>query len=133
MIKLSKSWDYAIKAVIFLAESEKELNKIKDIASELGISEWFLRRIIAMLEKWNIISSVQWRAWGIRLAKEASKLSLYDVLEAAWEDLHLTWCTAWERCSKKDSCNSTKAFNSLQKWFSSLLKLHTIDKIISKK
>lgn len=132
MIKLWKSGDYAIKAVIYIAESW-ELVKIKHIAENLKISEWFLRRIIANLEKWWIISSTKWRAWGVKIAKEINKISMYDILISAWEDLHLTWCTAWEECPNKSSCNTTRAFNSLQKGITSLLKMHTLDKIINNK
>lgn len=133
MIKLSASWDYAIKSTIYIAESNLELIKIKDIAKDLNISEWFLRRIIASLEKWGILISLKWRNWGIKLAKEKNKISLFDILSASGEEMFLTWCTAWKDCPNSNSCNSTKAFNSLQKGFNSLLKLHTIDRIINSK
>jgi len=133
MIKLSASGDYAIKSVIYIAESDLDLVKIKDISKDLGISEGFLRRIIASLEKWWILTSVKWRNGGVKLSKDKDKISLFWILSASWEDMFLTWCTEGKDCPHKEWCNSTKAFNSLQKGFNSLLKLHTLDRIINSK
>ena len=131
MIKLSKTWDLALKAVCYIAD-RNELVHIKDIALSESLSESLLRRIIADLEKWGIVETVKWRNGGVRLAKSAKLISIYHILDAVWEELGLADCTKDIYCAKKTDCYTTDALWSLQRGFNSLLKMHTLDKIIKK-
>lgn len=133
MLKLSKKWSYAVKAMIYIAESNDELVKIWDISEKEKISLWMLRRIISDLEKFQLIETKQGRNGWITLKKEIQKISTYDILSAVWEELWITECTRWEDCSNHDSCSTTNLFTSLQSWFNSLLKMYTLDKIIKNK
>jgi Rrf2 family protein len=132
MIKLSKKWDYWLKAISYLAQFEKEVVRISDISKNLWISETFLRRIINDFEKAKLIKTIKWRNGGVYIEKELKEISLYDIFSSLWEDLFITNCTSWEFCKNEDSCITTQILKSLQKWFSSLLKLYTLDKIIKK-
>lgn len=130
MLKLSKKWSYAVKAMIFIAESQDDLVHISDISEKENISLWMLRRIISDLEKKGVVKTIKWRNWWIMLWKEISKISTYEILSSVWEELGITECTRWEDCSNHDSCSTTSLFHSLQTWFNSLLKMYTLDKII---
>jgi len=81
MIKLSKTGDYALKAICYIAD-KKELVHIKDISLDQDISEALLRRIVADLEKAHIIETIKGRNGGVRLAKAPYQVSVYDILEA---------------------------------------------------
>lgn len=131
MIKLSKKWWYAIKAVIFIANS-KELVHIIDISKYEWISESLLRRIIADLDKSWVLLTIKWRNWWIRLWRDINNISVYDILNSVWEELWITDCTKWLMCSKSDSCSTTSLLWNLQKGFNLILKLQTLDKIIKK-
>ncbi len=132
MIKLSKKWDYGLKAMVYLAKSQKDLVKISEISQDLHISEGFLRRIINDLEKSQLIFTLKWRNWGVRLGKIPEKICLYDIFFSLWEELHITDCTAWVYCENKQNCITTDVLWWLQKWFNTLLHLYTLDKIIKK-
>lgn len=130
MIKLSKKWDYWLKAISYLAGKKWLLVKISDISKELDISETFLRRIINDFEKSNLIETIKWRNGWVVLERDLKTISLYDIFSSLWEDLSITNCTSWLICKNIDTCITTEVLNSLQKWFNSLLKIHTLDKII---
>lgn len=132
MIKLSKKGDYAIKALIYMAENEKEFFTVSEIAEKNSISESLLRRIIADLDKSHIIETHKGRWGGLRIAKKVYQISLFDILSAIWEELGLTDCTRWEECDKIDNCSTTQVFHSLQHGFNTLLKIYTLDKIIKR-
>ena len=132
MIKLSKKWDYWLKAISYLAQFEKKIVKISNISKNLWISETFLRRIINDFEKAKLIKTINRRNGGVCIEKELKEISLYDIFSSLWEDLFITNCTSWEFCKNEKSCITTQILKSLQKWFSSLLKLYTLDKIIKK-
>ena len=129
MIKLSKKWWYAIKAIIFIAKSD-DLVKISDISINENISESLLRRIIAELYKSWIVKSIKWRNWGIKIWKEINKISLFDILLSVWEELWISNCTKGIECDNIETCSTTYLLWNLQKSFNWILKLHTLDKII---
>ena len=130
MLKLSKKWWYALKAVLYIAERETELIKIIDISRELSISESLLRRIISDLERTNILSTIKGRSWGVKLWEGTNKISIYDILSSVWEELWITDCTKWLICDNSDVCSTTLILWNLQKSFNWILKLQTLDKII---
>ncbi len=132
MIKLSKKWSYAIKAVIYIAEKYSKLQKIQDISKELDISESLLRRIIAELDKSGILITTKGREWWVMLGMEIKDISIYDILNSIWEELGVSDCTKWIICKNSDNCNTTILFSNLQKSFNWILKLQTLDKIIKK-
>lgn len=131
MIKLSKIWDTALKAACYMAD-KKSLVHIKDIALSESLSEGLLRRVIADLERWGIVETVKGRNGWVKLAKLSKEISAYHILEAAWEELWLVDCTKDIYCEKKTDCYTTDTMWSLQRGFNSLLKMHTLDKIIKK-
>ena len=132
MLKLSKKWSYALKAIIFIAENQEKLLKIIDISKELKISESLLRRIIAEMEKSWILITSKWRNWGVWLWMELNQISVYDVLNSVGEELWISDCTKWIFCENNNNCNTTELLSNIQKSFNWILKLQTLDKIIKK-
>lgn len=128
MIKLSKKWWYAIKATLFISDSEW-LVKISDISESQSIPESLLRRVISDLEKSGIVITIKWRSWWVKLGMEKHHISLYDILNSVWEELWITDCTKWVLCKNEDHCRTTNVFSNLQKSFNGILKLHTLDKM----
>lgn len=131
MIKLSQTWDDALKALCYIAD-RGELVMIKDIVLSQWMSETCLRRIIPDLHKAGIIQTKQWRGGGVCLAKPAEKISVYDIFLAVGEEIGITDCTKDLYCEKKSNCYTTDVLWNLQRWFNSLLKMQTLDKIIKK-
>jgi len=132
MIKLSKKWDYALKAIFYIANIEEELIHIKDISMHQWISESLLRRIIADLEKGRILKTVKGRNGWVQLSRSPSEITIYQILEAIGEDLGITECTIGEFCEHQDTCYTTDVFWDLQRGFNSLLKMYTVEKALKK-
>lgn len=131
MIKLSKKWDYGLKAISYIARQEKRV-RISDISKELDISESFLRRIVHNFEKKWLLTTIKGRNGGVFIEKNLQEISLYDILLSLEEDVFITQCTSGEYCKNQDICVTTDVLKSLQKGFTALLKLYTLDKIIKK-
>jgi Rrf2 family protein len=131
MIKLSKTWDDALKALCYIADNNK-LVQIRDIVASQGMSETCLRRIIPDLQKAWILISKQWRWGGVMLAKTSDTISLFDIFIAVGEEIWISDCTKDIYCDKKTECYTTNVLWNLQRGFNSLLKMQTLDKIIKK-
>lgn len=132
MIKLSQKWNYALKSVIFMATNHSKVFKIKDIALELNISESLLRRIIAELEKSQILETIKWRSWWVKIKKDLEKISIFDILSSSWEDMTISNCTSWLICENQNKCLTSNLYKNLQRGLHTLLKIQTLDKIIPK-
>jgi len=130
MLKLSKKWWYALKAVFFIAENNSGLIKIIDLSNSLNISESLLRRIISDLDKSWILITIKWRVGGVKLGMDFKDISVYDILNSVWEELWITDCTKWLICENSEHCSTTELLWNLQKSFNGILKLQTLDKII---
>lgn len=131
MIKLSQTWDDALKAICYIAD-RWDLVQIKEIVASQGMSETCLRRIIADLNKAGILKTKQGKWWGVELARSKDRISIYDIFVAVGEEIGITDCTRWEVCDRKSDCYTTDVLGNLQRWFNSLLKLQTLDKILNK-
>ena len=134
MLKLSKKWNYALKTIIYLANSgNNSFLKIATISKDFNISESLLRRIISELEKSGIVKTTKGRNWWIQIWRNFSEISVFDVLLAVDEELGITDCTKWLFCENQQNCDTTTVYKNLQKWFNWILKLYTLDKIAKNK
>ena len=85
---------YALRASLALARFYN-LNtpiSINQLAEEERISSVFLEQIFFKLRKAGIVTSNRGPGGGFRFAKSLDKITLFEVLEAAGEELDVTDC-----------------------------------------
>gem|GEM_PF-2854732 len=75
---------------------------------------------------------MQGRNGGVFLERDIATITLYEIFSCLEEELFITDCTAGRYCEKRENCVTTVALNALQKGFTSLLKMYTLDKVIGK-
>ena len=81
MVGISSKTVYAIAALQELGNvQEKEVLKIKDIASKASIPQNFLEQILLELKKQGLLISVKGAHGGYKLAKELKDITLKDVV-----------------------------------------------------
>ena len=80
---LSNTCKYGIRAVLYLAQNDKEneLIGIKRISHDLNIPMPFLGKILQTLAKQKLLNSTKGPHGGFKLARKANKISLMDVVE----------------------------------------------------
>lgn len=82
-----------------------QLTNIRDIARELDISFHFLTKILQKLTRNGIMESSRGAAGGIRLARPARSITLWDVLVALEEDSLFANCVlGLEGCGNRNPC-----------------------------
>ena len=79
----SKSAEYAIQAMVYLAEakSEKPVMTAK-IAKEYNIPYQFLAKIVQTLVKHRLIKATRGRTGGINLYRNSKNIYLYQIVDA---------------------------------------------------
>lgn len=79
----SKSAEYAIQAMLYLAENEgKGLAMVSSIAETYDIPKHFLAKLVQTLTKNHLIKSYRGRNGGIKLGRESNKITLLHIVSA---------------------------------------------------
>jgi Rrf2 family protein len=110
-MKLKKATDYAFVILAHLSTIPAgESTNSKTVAKECKIPERFLANIVHSLSKSGIIKSRKGMNGGISLAKDSSKITLRDVVEAIEGNIGLVDCQKDERICQIESVCSVKHF-----------------------
>ena len=133
---LSNTSKYAIRAVIYLAVYSNDSKKIgiKKISKELNIPSPFLSKILQILVRRKLLSSIKGPHGGFGLGKQAKDISLYDIIiEMDGDDLFNTCLLGTGRCNEEDGkkkfCAIHSEFEEVRKRMIELYKNITIDKL----
>jgi len=102
---LSKTAQYAIRVISYMALKKQELYSARNLVKELKISDKYLRRILTTLTKNDIIKSVQGRYGGFALHKNLEEISLMDIVKAVDNIEKYYGCVlGFEECSDENPC-----------------------------
>ncbi|RMG78491.1 MAG: Rrf2 family transcriptional regulator [Bacteroidetes bacterium] len=103
----SKSCQYAIRAVLFLAAYASEEKKMgtKEIAEAIGVPKHFLGKILQQLSRHNLVASTKGPHGGFYLTKEILQSHLIKVVECIDGEDNLKSCIlGLPVCSSENPC-----------------------------
>jgi len=126
----SKTTEYALRAVIYIAQKsakEKKLG-IDEIAKAIDSPKSFTAKILQLLTKDNkIVSSVRGPNGGFYLTDKAKKLPVRSILEAVDEDDVLNKCVlGLKQCSEIKPCPMHTQYKSIKHQLIELFENKTI-------
>lgn len=102
-LELTRRTDYAIRALVALAQVEPHATKSATrIAAETAVPAAFLTRVLQELGKSGFVKATAGRAGGYRLARRATDVVLYDVIEALEGDRTRRRCVLEDRACDPD-------------------------------
>ncbi len=83
-MKISSKVRNGLAAMIYIAKYSKRDTRISliSISSSLDISKIYLEQAFVLLKKENLVTSTKGPKGGYSLSKEASKITVYDILNA---------------------------------------------------
>ncbi len=120
----SKTCEYAIRAMIFIAQKSKNGNKvgIKEIANGIGSPEHFIAKILQELARRRLLQSLKGPNGGFYLNEEAFKYSLADIVKVIDGDNLFTGCgLGLKQCSESHPCPIHHEFKSIRKNMQTML------------
>lgn len=132
-MRLTKQSTYAVRALIYCAVNTRDLARVSEIAAAYTMSETFLFKLIKPLVTNGILETVRGRNGGIRLAKDAKDISLYNVIILTEDNFLLAECMAPEGgdCPIHDICQFNQALREALEGFFAVLKRYTIQDLVS--
>lgn len=105
-MKLSKTSEYAIRILSFMATEKKELISAKELVNKLSISDKYLRKLMTLLSKANLINSIQGRYGGYYFSKNVKNIYISDIINAVeGMEKYLGCILGHENCSDKTPCS----------------------------
>lgn len=131
MLKLSKKVDYALIALMHLAQQgEANSWSAREIASGYGLPQDLLAKILQKLARKGFVISHQGTKGGYSLGRPADSIRVTSVIEAVDGPLSLTQCFSdLGTCDQFDTCNVKSPLQRLNDQVLRMLSQVTIAKM----
>ena len=122
MIKLSKLTDYATVILSYMAKDHVNMHAAIEISEVTGITLPTVSKILKLLVKAHVLTSVRGAKGGYLLARVPEKITVASVISALEGPIALTECTASHKnCDQASGCEiqgnwgliNQKIFNAL--------------------
>lgn len=120
----SKTCEYAIRAMIFIAQKSKDGSKvgIKDIAKGIDSPEYFIAKILQELGRKGVVQSLKGPTGGFYLDSTSRKTSLAAIVKAVDGDNIFSGCgLGLKQCSDKHPCPLHHEFTKIRKDITNML------------
>lgn len=132
MISITPQTTYAIRCLVYLKDRPGRLTPVREIASGTVIPAPFLNKVIGSLARHGLTESVRGHSGGIRLARSADRISLYDVLlaTAGGKAALKTPCGGFRgACRRSAGCRARTVWADLDRVISMHLRSRTISQL----
>jgi len=116
-MQIQISTDYAIRILQYLHKHKEDLPTAMTISQSIGITYPFFIKIANQLKKKGLLSAVQGRNGGYRLARPAQQITVYDVFHSIEGDLSINRCLQKnQQCSRgeRHDCHLHSFFRGMQ-------------------
>jgi len=127
-MRLTRQTNYAIRILMYCAANEGRLSRIPEIAAAYTVSELFLFKILQPLVENKLIATVRGRNGGVKLARPAAEITLFDVVRVTEESFAMAECFENDAadCPLIDSCALNAALRKALGAFFEVLESYTI-------
>jgi Rrf2 family protein len=104
-MKLSKTSEYALRILTYMARDPEQTYTAKSLVGTLKISDKYLRRLMTDLTKAGFIYSIQGRDGGYAFARPISSIHLSDIVDAVESMEKYTGCIlGFDQCCHENPC-----------------------------
>ena len=104
-MRLTTKGRYAVTAMLDLAyHSEKKPVTLTDIAKRQQISLSYLEQLFARLRRSGMVEGVRGPGGGYQLSRDASQISIADIILAVDETIDSTRCGGKSNCQNNQPC-----------------------------
>ena len=134
-MRLTKQTNYAIRLLMYCATNQGQLSRVSEIAAAYSVPEMFLFKILQPLVEHGMLETVRGRNGGVRLAKPASQITLFDVVRVTEDNFSMAECFSNDaaECPLIDSCALNAALRKALGAFFEVLDSKTIADLAGKR
>lgn len=129
----SKTCEYAIRALIYIAQKSKDGNRvgIKEIAVGIDSPEYFIAKILQDLSRKNFVQSAKGPNGGFYMEAENLQLSIADIVREMDGDKLFSGCgLGLKECSENHPCPIHNDFKHIRNNIKEMLEKSKIEMIV---
>jgi len=105
MLRLSKLADYGCQVMTFMAR-DKGIHSANEVASGLGMAIPTVSKILKMLARDGLVSSVLGAKGGYALARYPKDISIAEIIHAMDGPISITECSSTSTCERESICST---------------------------
>ncbi len=114
---LTRNTDYAVRAVIYMAQKRDRLVSVPELTRALKVPGPFLRKILQILNKKGIAKSYRGIGGGFTLARASDKIYLMDIITVFQGPLKLNECFLRRTlCPNRQKCPLKKRIDKIERF-----------------
>lgn len=111
-MNLTKTSEYALRILLYLSLHPDRLVTTRELCRELHLSFKYIGRLLSQLVEAGLVHSERGKQGGYRLNQDASRISLFEVVQAVDDWNKYTQCMmGFGHCNEENPC----AFHDLWK------------------
>jgi len=131
---VTKNSDYAIRALVVLAQNKGNFVSAREIAQQQGIPYQFLRRILQQLIRNKLVVSREGGRGGFKLKAKPKDVSIVEVMKIFQGKIQLSECMFRKKiCANRSSCILRKEVRRVEDIVKRELKGVTLAKLLKKR
>lgn len=134
-MQLTSFTDYGLRSLMYLAACPDRLSSVKEVAEYYGISRNHLVKVVHRLAQLGYIETSKGKGGGIRLAQDAGKLQLGDLVNALEPNMNIVECfnNATNTCQITSTCQLKHCLYEASQAFTDVLNQYTLADVIKNK
>jgi len=114
-MNLSKTAQYAIRILSFMAVKKLPLYPTSLLVKELQISDKYLKHLMTSMAKAGLVMSIRGRHGGFKLIKSPNEISLNEIINAVEKKEKYDGCIlGFDQCSDESPCAVHKEWSKVK-------------------
>jgi Rrf2 family protein len=127
----SKTGEYAIRAILFLARQPKDkLIMSSEVAEKEDIPTHYLAKILQRMAKYGYVDSFKGRGGGFKITELAKKSSILEIVERVEGPvINLKCITGLKECDEENPCPLHQEWADLRNKIYNLISSKTVQEV----
>lgn len=134
-MQLTRFTDYGLRTLMYVAARSEDLTSVKEVAEHYGISRNHLVKVVHRLSQLGYIETTKGKGGGIKIAKDAEKLRLGDLIKQLEPNMNMVECfdAKTNTCRITGSCQLKHyLFEAMQNFINTMNKYTLADTVQNK-
>lgn len=128
---ITRDTDYAIRALMFMANKKERIVSVPELVKALKIPRPFLRKILQILNKKGVLKSYKGQGGGFSLLLRPHKIFVVDLIEIFQGPFKLNNCLfIRDICPDITTCRLKEKIDAIENYVLSKLKSITINSLL---
>ncbi|MBT4762816.1 MAG: Rrf2 family transcriptional regulator [Bdellovibrionaceae bacterium] len=127
-MRFSKTSEYAIRVLTFMAYDETKVYSANFLHEELGLPYRYLTKLMTELSKKKLVQRVRGREGGFCIKKKLSQITVKDIVHAVDENMDFKRCIlGFDKCSDDSPCSMHKYWEKHKKQINKMAESVSLD------